>query len=166
MFQFCKHQEQDTLKDLFNQDDDHQELGNYYVKASYKEPVSTCFCFFFQMFTLTLFTSLGPSRTRDIIFVLRSQRLEARVSLLQSAVDEFYKAKNEFAAKATEEEMRLLRFQRKLEEEKGEPLVGFSLQDTITALLSVGLHKHAEQLYKDFRVPDKRLKRFIPCAFN
>ncbi|XP_056606714.1 vacuolar protein sorting-associated protein 16 homolog [Triplophysa dalaica] len=119
--QFCKHQELNTLMDLFNQDDDHQELGNYYVKASYKEP-----------------------------------RLEARVALLQNSVDEFYKAKNEFAAKATEEEMRLLRFQRKLEEEKGEPLVGFSLHDTITALLSVGLHKRAEQLYKDFRVSDKR----------
>ena len=39
--QFCKHQEQDTLKDLFNQDDDHQELGNLYVKASYKEKVHT-----------------------------------------------------------------------------------------------------------------------------
>lgn len=39
VFQFCKHQEQDTLKDLFNQDDDHQELGNFYVKASYKEKV-------------------------------------------------------------------------------------------------------------------------------
>uniref|UniRef100_A0A4W5LLH0 Vps16 C-terminal domain-containing protein n=1 Tax=Hucho hucho TaxID=62062 RepID=A0A4W5LLH0_9TELE len=62
--QFCKHQEQDTLKDLFNQDDDHQELGNFYVKASYKE-----------------------------------KKLEARLSLLQSAVDEYNKAKNEFAAK-------------------------------------------------------------------
>ncbi|XP_062853841.1 vacuolar protein sorting-associated protein 16 homolog isoform X2 [Trichomycterus rosablanca] len=119
--QFCKHQEQDTLKDLFNQDDDHQELGNYYVKASYQE-----------------------------------KRLEARISLLQSAVDEYNKAKNEFAAKATEEEMRLVRFQRKLEEEKGECLLGFSLHDTISTLLSVGLHKHAEQIYKDFRVPDKR----------
>ncbi|KAA0713395.1 Vacuolar protein sorting-associated protein 16 -like protein [Triplophysa tibetana] len=119
--QFCKHQELNTLMDLFNQDDNHQELGNYYVKASYNEP-----------------------------------RLEARVALLQSSVDEFNKAKNEFAAKATEEEMRLLRFQRKLEEAKGEPLLGFSLHDTITALLSVGLHKHAEQLYKDFRVSDKR----------
>lgn len=39
VFQFCKHQEQETLKDLFNQDDDHQELGNFYVKASYKEKV-------------------------------------------------------------------------------------------------------------------------------
>uniref|UniRef100_A0A8C2BRF7 Vacuolar protein sorting-associated protein 16 homolog n=1 Tax=Cyprinus carpio TaxID=7962 RepID=A0A8C2BRF7_CYPCA len=119
--QFCKHQEQDTLKDLFNQDDDHEELGNFYVKASYKD-----------------------------------QRLEARVALLQSAVDEYYKAKNDFSAKTTEDEMRLLRFQRKLEEEKGEQLVGFSLHDTMTTLLSVGLHKHAEQLYKDFRVPDKR----------
>lgn len=119
--QFCKHQEQGTLKDLFNQDDDHEELGNFYVKASYKE-----------------------------------QRLEARIALLQSAVDEYYKAKNEFSAKTTEDEMRLLRFQRKLEEEKGEPLVGFSLHDTLTTLLSVGLHKQAEQIYKDFRVPDKR----------
>uniref|UniRef100_A0A9J7X8H6 Vacuolar protein sorting-associated protein 16 homolog n=1 Tax=Cyprinus carpio carpio TaxID=630221 RepID=A0A9J7X8H6_CYPCA len=119
--QFCKHQEQETLKDLFNQDDDHEELGNFYVKASYKE-----------------------------------QRLEARIAHLQSAVDEYYKAKNEFSAKTTEDEMRLLRFQRKLEEEKDEQLVGFSLQDTMTTLLSVGLHKHAEQLYKDFRMPDKR----------
>uniref|UniRef100_A0A8B9HT94 Vacuolar protein sorting-associated protein 16 homolog n=1 Tax=Astyanax mexicanus TaxID=7994 RepID=A0A8B9HT94_ASTMX len=119
--QFCKHQEQDTLKDLFNQDDDHQELGNFYVKASYKE-----------------------------------KRLEARVAHLQSAVDEYNKAKNEFAAKTTEEEMRLLRFQKKLEEEKGESLVGFSLHDTLRTLLAVGLHKHAEQLYKDFKVPDKR----------
>lgn len=52
--------------------------------------------------------------------------------------------------------MRLLRFQRKLEEEKGEYLTGFSLHDTLSTLLSLGLHKHAEQLYKDFRVPDKR----------
>uniref|UniRef100_A0A4W5LH68 Vacuolar protein sorting-associated protein 16 homolog n=1 Tax=Hucho hucho TaxID=62062 RepID=A0A4W5LH68_9TELE len=119
--QFCKHQEQDTLKDLFNQDDDHQELGNFYVKASYKE-----------------------------------KKLEARLSLLQSAVDEYNKAKNEFAAKATEEEMKLLRFQRRLDEEKGEALLGLSLQETLHALLTSNFHKQAEQLYRDFRVPDKR----------
>uniref|UniRef100_A0A8C8EK93 Vacuolar protein sorting-associated protein 16 homolog n=1 Tax=Oncorhynchus tshawytscha TaxID=74940 RepID=A0A8C8EK93_ONCTS len=118
--QFCKHQEQDTLKDLFNQDDDHQELGNFYVKASYKE-----------------------------------KKLEARLSLLQSAVDEYNKAKNEFAAKATEEEMKLLRFQRRLDE-KGEALLGLSLQETLHALLTSNFHKQAEQLYRDFRVPDKR----------
>ncbi|XP_076026833.1 vacuolar protein sorting-associated protein 16 homolog [Genypterus blacodes] len=119
--QFCKLQEQETLKDLYNQDDDHQELANYYVTASYRE-----------------------------------KRLETRLSLLQTAVDEYNKAKNEFAAKATEEEMRLLRFQRKLDDEKGAGLQGLSLQATMEALLSLGLHKQAEQLYRDFRVPDKR----------
>uniref|UniRef100_A0A667ZWK3 Vacuolar protein sorting-associated protein 16 homolog n=1 Tax=Myripristis murdjan TaxID=586833 RepID=A0A667ZWK3_9TELE len=119
--QFCKLQEQDTLKDLYNQDDDHQELANYYVTASYRE-----------------------------------KRLESRLSVLQSAVDEYNKAKNEFAAKATEDEMRLLRFQRKLDDEKGAGLLGLSLQATMEALLALGLHKQAEQLYRDFRVPDKR----------
>ncbi|CAK6981606.1 vacuolar protein sorting-associated protein 16 homolog [Scomber scombrus] len=119
--QFCKLQEQETLKDLYNQDDDHQELANYYVTASYRE-----------------------------------KRLESRLSLLQTAVDEFNKAKNEFAAKATEEEMKLLRFQRKLDDEKGAGLLGLSLQATMEALLALGLQKQAEQLYRDFRVPDKR----------
>ncbi|XP_075898377.1 vacuolar protein sorting-associated protein 16 homolog isoform X1 [Nelusetta ayraudi] len=119
--QFCKHQEQETLKDLFNQDDDHQELANYHVSASYRE-----------------------------------KRLDSRLALLQGAVDEYNKAKNEFAAKATEEKMRLLRFQRKLDEEKGAGLLGLSLQVTIETLLALGLHKQAEQLYRDFKVPDKR----------
>ncbi|XP_034722187.1 vacuolar protein sorting-associated protein 16 homolog, partial [Etheostoma cragini] len=98
--QFCKLQEQETLKDLYNQDDDHQELANYLVTASYRE-----------------------------------KRLESRLSLLQSAVDEYNKSKNEFSAKATEEEMRLLRFQRKLDDEKGAGLQGLSLQATMEALL-------------------------------
>ncbi|NWU87424.1 VPS16 protein, partial [Onychorhynchus coronatus] len=33
--QFCRHQERDTLKDLYNQDDNHQELGNFHVHSSY-----------------------------------------------------------------------------------------------------------------------------------
>ncbi|NWQ98453.1 VPS16 protein, partial [Burhinus bistriatus] len=33
--QFCKHQERETLKDLYNQDDNHQELGNFHVHFSY-----------------------------------------------------------------------------------------------------------------------------------
>lgn len=37
--QFCKHQERETLKDLYNQDDNHQELGNFHVHSSYSEKV-------------------------------------------------------------------------------------------------------------------------------
>uniref|UniRef100_A0A670ZL19 Vacuolar protein sorting-associated protein 16 homolog n=1 Tax=Pseudonaja textilis TaxID=8673 RepID=A0A670ZL19_PSETE len=33
--QFCKHKEPNTLKDLYNQDDNHQELGNFHVRSSY-----------------------------------------------------------------------------------------------------------------------------------
>ncbi|KAK7877787.1 hypothetical protein WMY93_031547 [Mugilogobius chulae] len=119
--QFCRVQESQTLKDLLNQDDDHEGLGNFYVSSAFKE-----------------------------------QRLEARVAALQNAVDEFNKAKNDFNAKATEDEMKLLRFQKKLDEEKGAGLQGLSLQDTMEALLNLGLHKQAEQVSRDFRVPDKR----------
>lgn len=119
--QFCRVQESQTLKDLLNQDDDHQELGNFYVTSSFKE-----------------------------------QRLEGRLASLQNAVDEYNKAKNDFNSKATEDEIKLLRFQRKLYEEKGAGLQGLSLQDTMEALLNLGLHKQTEQLYRDFRVPDKR----------
>ncbi|NWY37388.1 VPS16 protein, partial [Sylvia atricapilla] len=33
--QFCRHQERETLKDLYNQDDNHQELGNLHVHSGY-----------------------------------------------------------------------------------------------------------------------------------
>ncbi|NXH60479.1 VPS16 protein, partial [Rhabdornis inornatus] len=33
--QFCRHQERETLKDLYNQDDNHQELGNLHVQGGY-----------------------------------------------------------------------------------------------------------------------------------
>uniref|UniRef100_A0A1A8LAD1 Vacuolar protein sorting-associated protein 16 homolog n=1 Tax=Nothobranchius pienaari TaxID=704102 RepID=A0A1A8LAD1_9TELE len=91
-----------------------------------------------------------------LTFDLCVQRLESRLSHLQSAIDEYNKAKNDFAVKATEDEMRLLRFQRKLDDEKGAGLLGLSLQGTMEALMSLGLHKQAEQLYRDFKVPDKR----------
>lgn len=136
--QFCKLQEQDTLKDLYNQDDDHQELANYYVTASYREKVrnnpvsvspSTCLITYFvlgqtkprpltwTMRDLCVCLSLWSESKADQIIswsktvhevtktftclsvCLSLQRLDSRLSLLQSAVDEYNKAKNEFAAK-------------------------------------------------------------------
>ncbi|XP_051039346.1 vacuolar protein sorting-associated protein 16 homolog isoform X3 [Phodopus roborovskii] len=121
--QFCKHQELDTLKDLYNQDDNHQELGSFHIRASYAT----------------------------------EERIEGRVAALQTAADAFYKAKNEFAAKATEDQMRLLRLQRRLEDELGGHFLDLSLHDTVTALILGGQNKRAEQLARDFRIPDKRL---------
>lgn len=121
--QFCKHQELDTLKDLYNQDDNHQELGSFHIRASYAS----------------------------------EERIEGRVAALQTAADAFYKAKNEFAAKATEDQMRLLRLQRRLEDELGGHFLDLSLHDTVTTLILGGHNKRAEQLARDFRIPDKRL---------
>eukprot|EP00070_Physeter_catodon_P047870 XP_028354764.1 vacuolar protein sorting-associated protein 16 homolog isoform X3 [Physeter catodon] len=121
--QFCKHQELETLKDLYNQDDNHQELGSFHIRASYAA----------------------------------EERIEGRVAALQTAADAFYKAKNEFAAKATEDQMRLLRLQRRLEDELGGRFLDLSLHDTVTTLILSGQNKRAEQLARDFRVPDKRL---------
>uniref|UniRef100_Q6GMQ7 Vacuolar protein sorting-associated protein 16 homolog n=1 Tax=Homo sapiens TaxID=9606 RepID=Q6GMQ7_HUMAN len=121
--QFCKHQELETLKDLYNQDDNHQELGSFHIRASYAA----------------------------------EERIEGRVAALQTAADAFYKAKNEFAAKATEDQMRLLRLQRRLEDELGGQFLDLSLHDTVTTLILGGHNKRAEQLARDFRIPDKRL---------
>ncbi|KFO20539.1 Vacuolar protein sorting-associated protein 16 like protein [Fukomys damarensis] len=120
--QFCKHQELETLKDLYNQDDNHQELGSFHLRASYTE-----------------------------------ERIEGRVAALQTAADAFYKAKNEFSAKATEDQMRLLRLQRRLEDDLGGHFLDLSLHDTVTTLIVGGHNKRAEQLARDFRIPDKRL---------
>ncbi|XP_078515863.1 vacuolar protein sorting-associated protein 16 homolog [Lissotriton helveticus] len=119
--QLCKHQEVETLKDLYNQDDDHQELGNFHIRSSYS-------------------TEKG---------------IEERVRALQNAVDEFNKAKNDFAAKATEDQIKLLRIQRRLQEELDKSYLDFSLHETVTQLILDGMHKKAEQLYKDFKIPDK-----------
>ncbi|KYO29943.1 vacuolar sorting-associated protein 16-like protein [Alligator mississippiensis] len=120
--QFCKHQERETLKDLYNQDDNHQELGNFHVHTSYAS----------------------------------EKRIEGRVAALQNAVDEYYKAKNEFAAKATEDQIKLLRIQHRLQEDLDKPYLDCSLHDTISHLILDGKHKRAEQLYREFKIPDKR----------
>ncbi|XP_015681384.1 vacuolar protein sorting-associated protein 16 homolog isoform X2 [Protobothrops mucrosquamatus] len=120
--QFCKHKEPNTLKDLYNQDDNHQELGNFHVRSSY----------------------------------ISEKWIEGRVASLQNAVDEYYKAKNEFAAKATEDQIKLLRHQRRFQDDFDKPYVDLSLHDTVYNLILDGKHKLAEQLYRDFRIPDKR----------
>lgn len=53
--------------------------------------------------------------------------------------------------------MRLLRLQRRLEDELGGQFLDLSLHDTVTTLILGGHNKRAEQLARDFRIPDKRL---------
>lgn len=120
--QFCKHQEPETLKDLYNQDDNHQELANFHVRASYSTEKS----------------------------------VEGRVAELQNAVDEYNRAKNDWAAKVTEDQIKLLRIQRVLREQLNKPYLNYSLHETVYNLILDNMQKKAEQLYKDFKIPEKR----------
>lgn len=57
---------------------------------------------------------------------------------------------------ATEDQMRLLRLQRCLEDELGGRFLDLSVHDTVTTLILGGHNKRAEQVARDFRIPDKR----------
>jgi hypothetical protein len=59
-----------------------------------------------------------------------------------------------------EEQIKLLRYQRKLEDELGMSVVDSSLQQTLHKLTLEGSHMHAEKLRKEFKVPDKRWAQF------
>lgn len=57
---------------------------------------------------------------------------------------------------ATEEQIKLLRLQRHLQEDLDKPYLDLSLHDTVSTLILDGHHKRAEQLYREFKIPDKR----------
>ena len=52
--------------------------------------------------------------------------------------------------------MKLLKYQRRLEEELNRPYLDMSLHQTIHKLIMENNHKLAEQLRKEFKVPDRR----------
>lgn len=60
---------------------------------------------------------------------------------------------------ATEDQIKLLRLQRHLQEDFDKPYLDLSLHDTVSTLILDGHHKKAEQLYRDFKIPDKRWVR-------
>uniref|UniRef100_A0A667Z2V4 Vacuolar protein sorting-associated protein 16 homolog n=1 Tax=Myripristis murdjan TaxID=586833 RepID=A0A667Z2V4_9TELE len=101
-------------------------------------------------------------RNQPVALSLYRQRLESRLSVLQSAVDEYNKAKNEFAAKVTHTHthrhtlgsLQVIEGAGPVHDHKRHHFL--CVQATMEALLALGLHKQAEQLYRDFRVPDKR----------
>lgn len=62
-----------------------------------------------------------------------------------------------FVPQATEDQIKLLRLQRHLQEDFDKPYLDLSLHDTVSNLILDGHHKRAEQLYREFKIPDKRL---------
>ena len=56
----------------------------------------------------------------------------------------------------TDDELKLLKYQRRLEEELRRPYLNLSLHQTIYQLTLENNHKLAKQLRKEFKVPDRR----------
>lgn len=56
----------------------------------------------------------------------------------------------------TEDQIKLLRIQRVLREQLNKPYLNYSLHETVYNLILDNMQKKAEQLYKDFKIPEKR----------
>ncbi|KAG8134158.1 hypothetical protein E2320_007307 [Naja naja] len=70
--------------------------------------------------------------------------------------DFFMALQNQPVALSLYRQIKLLRQQRRFQDEFDKPYVDLSLHDTVYNLILDGKHKFAEHLYRDFRIPDKR----------
>ncbi|ESO06602.1 hypothetical protein HELRODRAFT_106217 [Helobdella robusta] len=83
-------------------------------------------------------------------------KFERRLGSLIAAQEASVKAKNDFLAKLIEDQIKLLKLQRRLEEEMNLPFIDLSIDDTIGQLIGKEEHKRVEQMRKDFKLSDKR----------
>ena len=83
------------------------------------------------------------------------QRLESRMSSLQSAQQMYLKGKNDFMASLCEEQNKLLKHQQALEQQYGQPFLHFSLRDTLKKLLARKEVKMAEKMRVEYKVTDR-----------
>ncbi|KAK3106315.1 hypothetical protein FSP39_017525 [Pinctada imbricata] len=92
----------------------------------------------------------------NVINSFNEERLEDRQEELKLAQENYTKARNEFAARQTEEQMKLLKQQQALEEQFNQPFINLSLHQTIHRLTVNANHRVAESLRKEFKVPERR----------
>ncbi|XP_035218067.1 vacuolar protein sorting-associated protein 16 homolog [Stegodyphus dumicola] len=92
-------------------------------------------------------------------FVMESyqtKKVEKRSSALQEALNSYKKAKNEFAIQITEDQLKLMKYQSMFEEKFPQNFCDLSLHQTMKQLLTQREFKLADDLRKEFKVPDKR----------
>ncbi|XP_031556502.1 vacuolar protein sorting-associated protein 16 homolog [Actinia tenebrosa] len=84
------------------------------------------------------------------------ETLETRITQLNKAQINFTRGNHPFYSKCTEEQIKLLEYQAKLGGQLKHTFMDLSLSDTIHQCIIMGNLKVAEQLRKEFKVPDKR----------
>lgn len=80
----------------------------------------------------------------------------SREALLQCALDNFKAARNDTNAALTEEQIKLLRYQRSIEEVLQKSIIGKPLHDTVKILLLHNELKLADKLRSEYRISDRR----------
>ncbi|XP_043252548.1 vacuolar protein sorting-associated protein 16 homolog isoform X1 [Colletes gigas] len=94
-----------------------------------------------------------------VLFITESYRRKntmSREALLQYAQENFKSARNDTNAALTEEQIKLLRYQKTLEDTLHKSIVGKPLHDTVKMLLLHNELKLAEKLRSEYRIPDRR----------
>uniref|UniRef100_A0A131XNR4 Vacuolar protein sorting-associated protein 16 homolog n=1 Tax=Hyalomma excavatum TaxID=257692 RepID=A0A131XNR4_9ACAR len=95
-----------------------------------------------------------------IIESYKLTRPEQRIACLQAAAAKYKqgskKGSNDFCAVQTEDQMRLMRYQLKLEDKFNDKFLDLSVHETMQRLMEIREMKLAEELCKDFKVPEKR----------
>lgn len=84
------------------------------------------------------------------------KNLQARDALLQNALEKFKMGRFDSNASLTEEQIKLLKYQRSLEDTLNEQIVGKSLHDTVKLLLLQNEIKLADKLRSEYKIPDRR----------
>ena len=80
-----------------------------------------------------------------------------RDSLLTSAAEAYRKGRKDMHASMCDEYLKLLRYQRSLDEKLGQPkYVGKSVHETCLLLLKSNDVKSAEKFRNEYKIPDKR----------
>jgi len=103
------------------------------------------------------FGDFNQLATLQILQSFSRASLKDRIEDLEDALASFKKAKEDFSAKSSDDEIRLLLLQKKLETELKQAFVGESLSDTLYRLYLLGQPKYAQQIVSEFKVPEKRL---------
>ncbi|XP_049789392.1 vacuolar protein sorting-associated protein 16 homolog isoform X2 [Schistocerca nitens] len=80
---------------------------------------------------------------------------QSRDASLEAAQDAYRRARNDFGASLCEEQLRLSRYQRQLEEKMGTKFAGASLRDTVYRLLMLSEVKLADKLRTEYKVSDR-----------
>ncbi|XP_073236794.1 vacuolar protein sorting-associated protein 16 homolog isoform X4 [Porites lutea] len=105
---------------------------------------------------LTLGEFLMAIRYHPVALSLYIKTIESKMNTLSKAQMSYQQGGFQFYSKATEEQMKLMEYQVKLEEKYRKTFMDLSLSDTIYQCILQGEPKVAEQLKKEFKVPDKR----------